>query len=273
MQTILVPIDFSPQARNAAIHAAEYAKAFNAKLFLFHAYMLPTPVSEVPYVMVTVDELQKENENELRKEAEWLGTTYKIEVEWLVRIGIPSDEIRNLTEERQIDLVVMGMKGVGGLDKIIGSTTINSIRKVKVPVLIIPQDSRFVPLEHITYATDLHYELVTHSYKLLLTIARHFNASIHIVHVHTHKEQPKVDELEWRRAVEELLGDIEHDFYSIEDNSVMHGINNFIEHHSSQLLVMIPHKHTFFERLFSRSQTTAMAYETRIPLLVLQQKG
>src|SRR5688500_10902555 len=170
MQTILVPTDFSAQAYNAAVHAAEYAKVFNAKVFLFHAYMLPTPVSEVPYVMVTVDELQKENENMIKREAEKLNQEHGVEIEWLVRIGIPSDEIKLLTEERQIDMIVMGMKGVGGLDKLIGSTTVNAIRKVKIPVLIIPQDAKFQPLSHITYATDLHYEIVTHAYKPLVTL-------------------------------------------------------------------------------------------------------
>ena len=58
MNTILVPVDFSPASRNASIYAAELAKLFNSRLLLFHAYMLPTPISEVPYAMITVDNLQ-----------------------------------------------------------------------------------------------------------------------------------------------------------------------------------------------------------------------
>src|SRR5687767_1535174 len=117
MQNILVPVDFSPVSRNAAIYAAELAKKFNAKLVLFHAYMLPTPVSEVPYVMVTADEMQKENEALLKKEADQLHDTYTIEVEWIVQIGIPSDEVKQLAKEKNADIIVMGMKGAGGLDK------------------------------------------------------------------------------------------------------------------------------------------------------------
>src|SRR3954466_12857307 len=76
MQVILVPIDFSPQSRNAAVHAAMLAKSFHGKILLFHAYMLPTPVSEVPYVMVTVDDLQKDNEQLIKKEAEHLNNEF-----------------------------------------------------------------------------------------------------------------------------------------------------------------------------------------------------
>ncbi len=55
----------------------------------------------------------------------------------------------------------MGMKGAGGLDKIIGSTTINVSRKVKTPVLVIPHDATYTPIKHITYASDFTYKTST----------------------------------------------------------------------------------------------------------------
>lgn len=270
MRLILVPTDFSNQAHNAAIHACNIAKAFNARVLLFHAYMLPAPVSEVPYMMVTVDELQRENENLIKKEAEALNVSFGVEVEWVVRIGIPSDEIKVLTIERPIDLVVMGMKGVGGIDKMIGSTTTNAISKVHKPVLIIPQDARFFPYKAVTFATDLHGNIVPEALSPLKGITEVFNASLHIVHVHKKDESTNTDTSERRRNLENLFQGIQYDFHTVQDASVMHGINSFIEEHAGDLLVMIAHKHTFFDRLFNRSQTRTMAYETRIPLLVLQ---
>jgi nucleotide-binding universal stress UspA family protein len=269
MQVILVPIDFSPQSRNAAAHAAMLAKSFHGKLLLFHAYMLPTPVSEVPYVMVTVDDLQKDNEQLIKKEAEYLNNQFGVEVEWLVRIGIPSDEIKALTEERRIDLVVMGMKGVGGLDKLIGSTTTNCLRKLKTPVLIIPQDANFAEYKHITYATDFHNELLTRSFDPLVKIARQFSSNISIVYIHRDSDRSDVNETDWRKNMTNIFPDINYSFVKIEDDSVKHGLTEFIESSGTDLLVMLTHRHNFFERLFNRSQTTTMAYETRVPLLVL----
>ena len=273
MQVILVPIDFSPQSRNAAAHAAMLAKSFHGKLLLFHAYMLPTPVSEVPYVMVTVDDLQKDNELMIKKEAEHLNSEYGVETEWLVRIGIPSDEIKALTEERPIDLVVMGMKGVGGLDKIIGSTTTNCLRKLKTPVLIIPQDSRFAEYRHITYATDFHNELLTRSFDPLVKIAKQFKSTVSIVYIHRDADRSEVNELDWRKNMTNILPGIDYSFVKIEDDSVKHGLTEYIESSRTDLLVMLTHRHNFFERLFNRSQTTTMAYETKVPLLVLHDIG
>ncbi len=269
MQHILVPVDFSAVSRNAAIYAAELAKLFKARLLLFHAYMLPTPVSEVPYVMVTADEMQKENETYIRKEAEHLHGTYGIEVEWLVRIGIASDEVRELVKEKGIDMVVMGMKGAGGLDKIIGSTTTNVIRKVKVPVLIIPHDASYTSVKHITYASDFSDKTQIELFKPLLELAELFQAKIHILHVQRPHEPVKADELVSARTNADIFASRDHEFVTIQDQSITHGIHEYLQHHSSDLLAMIAHRHSFFERVFSKSYTAAMAYETRIPLLVL----
>jgi nucleotide-binding universal stress UspA family protein len=259
MNTILVPVDFSPASRNATIYAAELAKLLNARLLLFHAYMLPTPISEVPYAMVTVDNLQKENEAQIRKEAAWLYEQYGQEVEWLVRIGIASDEIKNLNKERKIDLIVMGMKGAGGLDKIIGSTTTNVARKVRTAVLVIPHDTTYTPIKHITFNP-------------LVEFCRAFQAKIHVLYVRQSHGGDTEQELTGKRSNEIIFEGCDHEYAIIEEPSVNQGINRYLQQQKSELLVMVAHKHTFLERLFSKNHTTAMAYETHVPLLILQDK-
>ena len=273
MQTIVVPTDFSKEARNAGLYAAELAKVFSAKLLLFHAYMLPTPVSEVPYVMITVDELQKENEILIRKEVDHLSRSYGIPVEGIVRIGIPSDEIRALTEDLSVELVVMGMKGAGGIDKIIGSTTTNAIRKLKTPVLVIPTHRSFAPIKNITYASDFSYAVSTQLFTPLLTLAKIFQAKLHIINVHRQKEEMKKKQMEGKISLGNIFQDIPHTFDDVTHPSIMQGITEYMETHQSDLLVMVEHKHSFLERIFSKDHTTAMAYETKSPLLILQDKS
>jgi nucleotide-binding universal stress UspA family protein len=273
MQTIVVPTDFTAEARNAALYAAELAKIFNAKLLLFHAYMLPTPVSEVPYVMVTVDELQRENETLLKKEVEHLVQTYGVQSEGIVRIGIPSDEIRVLSDDMKVDLIVMGMKDTGGIDKMIGSTTINAIRKLKNPVLVIPHDYRFSPIKNITYASDFSYASNIQLFDVLIKLARTFRAKIHIINVHKQNEDMKTNQVAGMKAIEQMFQHIEHTFDDITHQSIMQGISEYMQRNKSELLVMVEHKQSFLSRLFSKDHATAMAYETKTPLLVLQDKS
>src|SRR3954466_4395451 len=139
MKHILVPTDFSDDARNASHYAAHLAEKFKANLTLLHAYMLPTPVSEVPYVMINAEEMQRENEEIARVEAEKLGSAYNVKVNYVVRLGFPSDEIESVIEDMGADFVVMGMKGKGTLEKIVGSTTTSTLKKIHNPLLIVPE--------------------------------------------------------------------------------------------------------------------------------------
>jgi nucleotide-binding universal stress UspA family protein len=272
MQTILLAVDFSPASRNAAVFAAQLAKLLHTKLLLFHAYMLPTPISEVPYAMVTVDNLQNENEDQIKKEAGWIHDKYGLEVEWLVRIGIASDEIKILSKEKEIGLIVMGMKGAGELDKIIGSTTINVSRKVKTPVLVIPQNAAYTPIKHITYASDFTYRTSTQLFTPLLELAQAYGAKTHILFIRQNHGGKSEQELTGKKSSEIIFEGHDHDYATVEEPSVNQGISKYLQQNSSDLLVMVAHKHSFLERVFSKTHTTAMAYETHIPLLILQDK-
>lgn len=273
MQTLLVPVDFSPASRNALAYAAELARTLEAKLVLFHAYMLPTPVSEVPYIMVTADEMQKENEVMIAKDAAFVKEAYGLDCQTVVRLGIASDETKVLQQEIQADLVVMGMKGAGGLEKIIGSTTTNVIRKLKVPVLIIPHDAAFAAPRSIVYSSDFSYSKSFHLFDSLLRIARYFQSVIHILHIHLHHTGDHGDREMGKKDIENLFNGITHDYVDVESVSVTQGVNDYLAKNPAQMLVMVAHKHSFFERIFSKNHTAAMAYETHIPLLVLQDKG
>ncbi|WP_315820464.1 hypothetical protein [Paraflavitalea speifideaquila] len=90
--------------------------------------------------------------------------------------------------------------------------------------------------------------------------------------LHVQKETVKMEELAGRKSTERAFSGYAHEFVNVSNNSVTQGINEYLQHHASELLVMVAHTHTFFERIFSKSRTTAMAYETKIPLLVLQDK-
>ena len=262
--TILVPTDFSDNARNAANYAAQLAKKINASLVLLHAYMLPAPVSEVPYMMVNVDEIQKDNERIAKEESEKLQS-HGIRCTYLVRLGFPSDEIDAAIEDQPIDLVVMGMRGKGTLEKWMGSTTTSTIKKITKPILVVPEDATYHDLQNVTYATDFTYSVAFNIYDPLLNLLKLFNAQLHIVHV-------SKDESKGQGSLDPAFKAVPHEFHIIEDTDVRHGIESYLETHPTDLLVMVTHEHSFMERLFRKTHTTAMVYNTHVPLLVLKDR-
>ncbi|HEY1112711.1 MAG TPA: universal stress protein, partial [Chitinophagaceae bacterium] len=174
MKKILVPTDFSPASHRASTYAAALAKEFNAELYLLHVYMAPAAAGEMSPAWAVIDrELQEEVEGQIRKEIAILHNTYRIMVNGNAKIGMELPTINAVAQEINADLIVMGMKG-GGRNKHMGSITVATIRKSKVPVLVVPEHAHFIPIRKITLATDFNSKLNDSCFKVLFAIARQF---------------------------------------------------------------------------------------------------
>jgi len=59
-------------------------------------------------------------------------------VEPAILKGIPTEEILNYAEKNDIDLIMMGTKGLKGIEKLlIGSVAENVLRHSRIPVMIV----------------------------------------------------------------------------------------------------------------------------------------
>lgn len=268
----MVPTDLSDAAQNAADYAAKLCSASGAGILLLHVYMLPAPVSEMPFAMISAEEIHRSNEIALQKEAERIMQHTGIDVEWAVRLGLVTDEIRDIEKDRKIDLVVLGMKVAGELEKLIGSTTISVIRKCHRAVLVIPHEVQFAPLRSVIYATDYNYKTNTACFDPLKWLTTHFNAGIQVVHVQKTDKEITPEALNGKEKLARALACSPHTYHAIKDSEIEHGLQQFIGQHAPDMLVMVAHKHNMLERLFGAHHTRTMLYHTQIPLLVLQDK-
>ena len=61
----------------------------------------------------------------------------KGEVETCVRVGRASEEILKCAEEKDVDLIVIGSRGLGGFSRtLLGSVSDKVLNAAKVPVLV-----------------------------------------------------------------------------------------------------------------------------------------
>lgn len=267
MKTILVPTDFSKAASNAAEYAINLAKAIKAKVVLFHVYHVPVPVSEVPVMVITPDELQKESEAHLKKEAAHLKKKTGVEVTYLAKMGLAVDEI--LEEEKNVSLIVMGMKGASKLSEaLMGSITTATLRKVKTPVLVIPEKAEYKKPEKIVFACDYDPKTDIHTLDALKGFMKTFGSKIYVVNVKQKKESVTVEKVT-ETKLESKLCDVQHVYYFPEKEDLVEGINEFVEDHQADMVAIIPHRYNLMERLFHKSISKKMAFHTHVPLLAL----
>jgi nucleotide-binding universal stress UspA family protein len=268
IKTILVATDFSAAAKNAADYAAALAKETNARVILFHSYMLPVPVSEIPFVTISADEIQKDREDDMKHEVERLSGFSGSNVDWIVRIGIPYDEINDIQEEESVDLVVMGMKAAG-INKWIGSTSDEVIRKLKKPVLAVPEHAGFSRPVSITYATDFNADMHLECFELLLCLLRTFGAALSVVHVKRDAKEDLASQNAGKSKLEAIWNDIPHQYYEVGNHNMEEAIDLFTREQPTDMLVLVSHHHNFLQHLFGDHLTKELSARTQIPLLVL----
>lgn len=274
MKTILVPTDYSQAANNALYYAIELAKLNKSKIILFHAYHVPMPTGEVPVMLVHPDELEKENLDRIKKLEREITkkTSNEIKVECFVRAGFVPDEIVSVVKEKNISLIVMGVKGESKMSRVLmGSNTVAVMKKTQTPVLAIPAECRFKKPSKIVLAYDFNAPLSKEILKKMKNFISLFKSKLLVLDVVKPEEVPVYDNAVAGLKLENSLRDIEHSLYFPEGEDIVEEINSFVETYEADWLVMIPHKHKFFSGLFHQSNTRKMTFHTHIPLLSLHE--
>jgi nucleotide-binding universal stress UspA family protein len=274
MKNILVPTDFSGASHNAAKYAVALAKPFDATVTLIN--VIPPAVivddSVLAFVMTTQAEIVEDHKELMERELESLSENDWIKIKGTVEEGAPDAIIQEKAKLKGADIIVMGMKGKGKSNSVFGSTTTTIIRKSAFPVFVIPEKAEYKAIDSITFASDFNAEIETDRFSLLMNIAEKFNSQIHILNVQKNSAAMSSAEAIGKMKTSIAFSNLNHQFHAINENNIEEGINKFIERNPTDILAMVAHRHTLFERMFGKVHTREMSYQTKIPLLVLQNK-
>ena len=278
MKNILVPIDFSEASINALNYAAVLANIFESSLVLLHAYSDRASSGREDFYeekdtrkYESISQLKKANENFLKKEMMGIARKYTVKVHGIVVKGRPSNVIRKVAEKNESSLIVMGMKGSGRSNSAFGSTTISMIDKTSVPLLVIPEKAAYKSIECITVASDLNDKKMVSRFKILELFNLKFNPFIQLVNVQNNQSILETELAKVKMNTSLIWDKFYHSFNFVKKDNVQKGINDFLQNHPSEMLLMIAHNHNFIKKVLGISHTKTMTRQTKIPLLVLHE--
>jgi nucleotide-binding universal stress UspA family protein len=139
---ILVPVDFSQCSLVGLRYAALFARAFDAKLHLFHALFPPNPVvvDRISANLSAGSDKARRVNAQLEMEALMqLEFMRGVQCETEIRTGYVIQEICAAIERADIDLVITSTHGQTGLKHaLLGSTAEHVVRYAECPVLTVP---------------------------------------------------------------------------------------------------------------------------------------
>lgn len=155
---ILVGVDGSREALQAAEWAAARAKINNAQLQIVCAYALPsyTAASMESGFAVIDNDVIRANAQTVVDEALTHLAKLGYQAEGRVEPGDPTTVLVQLSE--QADLIVVGTRGTGGFaDRLLGATSSALPAYSRCPVVVVPgrvTDQQFTPVKKIVIGVD-----------------------------------------------------------------------------------------------------------------------
>lgn len=273
MKTLFVASDFSSASHNAFLYSLELARALPARIILFHAYQEMVIPNFETTITISQNELRNMAEDRLQQHVRAAGKAVQSPIEIKCVVGPVATELLTEADKVKADFIVTGMKGQGkAFRKLFGSTVTELIRHSDIPLLVIPEDSSYRPPVQIALADDLQTDTSSHTFDELLNLGQCFHAKVYMIRICKNIVE-EVFEFQNRPArLNSLSKVLPTEYLHYEDKHVTDALIDFVEEQKIDLLTLVPHRHSFLEHLLQKSHTEAMAFKSKIPLLILPEK-
>jgi len=277
MNTILVPTDFSPAAKNAAMYAINFAKQLKCnKIILYNAYQTPlvTDANMAIVDAIDIDDLKKASEENLETFKATLQpfTANRIQLETLSEFGTLTLDINEVCKNTAADMIVMGVTGAGKIsESLIGSFAIDVARHAKVPVIVVPPDAGFTDIKEIVLACDFSKVVETTPVGAIKKILDETKAKLFVANIDHRQKHFTADTPFESLMLDTLLQGYNPEYHFIDDADFVSAINKFALEKQVDLIITIPKKMGWFDALFHKSHTKALAFHSHVPLMVVHE--
>ncbi|MCT4628897.1 universal stress protein [Winogradskyella sp.] len=274
MNNILLLTDFSDSSINAIHYALNLFKDNTCDFFVLNVE------SSITYLgddLMTVgnksiyESLIKKPKGKLETLVLDLEKAYNNEnfsFEALIDHDVFIDAINQVVKAKSIDLIVMGTNGVTGAKEVVfGSNTINVIRKVNCSTLVIPETFKYRAPKELVLPLGINDSISSKAFASLLTFAKQYSKKVHIIRVKPNDEV-SLEEKHDSAYIEKNLNDINYEYHVVNHVPINYVVNSYIQTNPIDLIALLVHKESFFERFFIGSSTAQISNKLKLPLMV-----
>lgn len=274
---LLIPTDFSQNAWDAIKYATDLFQKEPCDIYLLNVYDYADYASDnimVPQFDDNLFENLKGNsEKGLEKILHQLSFRDQSNEHKFITLSQQNnliDAMAEIVEMKDIDLIVMGTKGdTDALNKTFGSHTVMAMEKVRsCPVLAIPMDTIYTPIEEIVFPTNFKCHYKKRELEYLVYLAKLSKSAIRIVYI-SKDDVLNEEQLIYKELLEECLDGLEFSFHAIESNHINEAVDVFVQSRNSGMIAFINKKHTLFSNLFAKPMVKELGMHSRVPVLAM----
>ena len=283
MKTILLPTDFTQSMAQAINWAQLFANQYKATLVLLHIQPIGLTQGVVPGDLGVSTDLTLETDMEAVSQRQLTVLADQLRLEGIdcqteLRRGSVTDMILEAANDHQADLIITGRSHLNNLfERLMGTTATVVARGAHCPVLIVPAESeeeeeRPAQLQNIVFTTPLEFDQQT-SFEQVVSIAHEFGASLRVLHVRAENQPNIADDDEMLGQLQTIYGTDSLPADTVESRTVTGGIEEYLNHHQPDLLVMTTRERDFLSGLLNPSLTGRLVVLLNMPILVFQAKA
>lgn len=251
MKKILVPIDYSEVSINAFKYALRFNEQYNASIFLLHVFDMPllTEHEEVaPYE--NYDSYRQQHKDKLQQLISQYKQNYNYEFEVFTTAGGHYIEIQDFVLRHSVDLVIIGNKGMGGMKRwFFGSVAKYLLTHARTPVISVPVTATFSPFKSILLVIDKYDFLTDFNIDFLKQVCEQFKATLKIGLIEKAEETNEKYEKNFLNWLDVTLNVVPTIIPLKNDNNIVEEINGLVQKVQSDLIVTVPHPHTWIDIL------------------------
>lgn len=274
MVNILVPTDFSDLSKVAIDYAIKVANKLGGNITLLHVVTViqPTRASMRLRLEALEEELMqmaKEDMKALITEFAGKNKTNKPLAFEIVQGASFNAMVKSVAKRLRSGLIIMGTRGANGLRKVVlGSNTASVIEISNIPVLVVPEFAEFTSFKTVVYATDLKH--LDDELELLIPYIKIFESNLHVFHVAPNTKEAEAAEKTIKTALDKT-GYKKFLIKVVVSKDTDEAVEKYVKETKSDLLTTFAHEHSFYEKLFDRSLTRKLAFQSKVPLLAFRE--
>ncbi len=276
---VLLPTDYSKNAINAIRYAQELYQDIECDFYLLNAFQvsgyrldsmrIPEPGE---YFYETAKANSEEGMSRLMEMIRSRSENPKHHFHTICTLNSLVEAIKNLIVQKDIDIIVMGTKGItASKARIFGTNTVTVMEQIReCPVIAVPENPAFSPPKEIVFPTDYKTNYKKREINHLVEIAKVHGSTIHVLHIDKDKKgKLSKKELANKELLQDILKGTDYEMHFLPATKVTKGIQIFIERGNCDMIAFLNRKHLFFGSILSNPLVKEIGYEPKTPILEL----
>ncbi len=260
MKNILVPVGSSKNAVSHLQYAVDFAKAFDAKLYIIQIYNVYTKAGTI----IKIDDILERESQEFLNELMTKIDTKGVDVVTRTLKGKLVDTIELACKSADIDLILIEPRTNSIKEEVfLGKTSGKIIKQTNIPALIVPEAFTFKPIAHILMAVKSAIIKKKNALEPLKAIKEKFNTAVSLLMVKTPHYQDNDFE------VNESLSDLVSDTTQSENATTFQGVLEHFQSNNPDMLCVVRRKRGFFIKKWEKNTILKKDFHSSRPVLVL----